>query len=329
MQISTSVLLPSTTSIVRESTPSAATILSLPKEILDMILHHVVMPLLVSLETVPTPVSVFEKFRSLHFVCKMFNICLKNSCPQVEVDCSLTHTEDGLFFVPKIVDVPKNSNKAWEWSSRSWRNHFLFCQNLMVQDAIDRFGRLHHAKLGKFWLNPELALDDLDDIYYSSPDQTVAGLLLVIGPLLQRCIGQSELRRTKDIPGAIKWIQSKRSEEHTIGETVHVVRTLWGSYCKFTYSVCHWTTPKLSSSIIAPEVREWWVWQRGDNDPMKVFSGYHENKAWVWWQDKELYTNFEQTKQIGHFQGNKLLKSGYQDCWVSKWSVDMPIDESS
>lgn len=297
-----------------------------------MILNHVMMSLLVSLETVPTPVSVFENFRSLHFVCKMFNICLKNSCPQVEVDYSLARTKDALFFVPKIVDVPKNSDKTWKWSSRSWRAHFLFCQNLMVQDAIDRFGSLHSAKLGKFWLNPQLVLDDLEDIYHSSSDQTVAGLLLLLGPLLERGIDYSEWRRTMDIPGAIKWIESKRSEKHTMGETVHVLRTFWDPCCKYTYSVSHWTITddsKLSSSIIAPEVREWWVWQRGDTDSMKVFSGYHENKAWVCWQDKELYTNFEQTEQVGNFQGNKLLKSGYQDCWVSEWLVDMPIDEPS
>lgn len=215
-QTSTSTLLPSTISPVRESTPPTVTILSLPREILDMILYHVVMPLLVSLETTPTPVSVFEKFRSLHFVCKTFNICLNNSRPQVMVDYSLLETDDALFFVPEAVDIPKNSEEEWE-KSKPWRNHFLSCQTLMVQDAHERFGHLHHAMLGKFWLNPELELDDLDDIYSSSSDQTVAGLLLVIGPLLQRCVDYYKWGQIEDMSGASEWIQSKRSKAHGMG----------------------------------------------------------------------------------------------------------------
>lgn len=119
-----------------------------------------------------------------------------------------------------------------------------------------------------------------------------------------------------------------------MGETIHVLRTLWGNCCRFAYSVGDWTTPddpKLCSSIIAPEVREWWVWQRGESGHMKVFTGYHEKKAWVCWQGKELYTNFEQIEQIGDFQGNELLISGYQNCWVSKWPhiAETYIDEVS
>lgn len=104
------------------------------------------------------------------------------------VNYKLLETDDALFFVPQIVDIPKNSDEEWETPSKPWRNHFLSCQTLMVQDAHERFGNQHKAMLAKFWLNPELKLVDLDDIYSSSSDQTVAGLLLVIGPLLQRCV---------------------------------------------------------------------------------------------------------------------------------------------
>ena len=73
---------------------------------------------------------------------------------------------------------------------------------------------------------------------------------------------------------------------------------------------------------IAPEVCEWWIWERA----YKIFiSGYYGDKAWVIDMNdksgKKLYTNFEQHERIEGFGECQQMKTSYPECWVSSPAI--------
>jgi hypothetical protein len=73
------------------------------------------------------------------------------------------------------------------------------------------------------------------------------------------------------------------------------------TYRLVPYSVRYWGSRSgLSSQIIAPGVEEWWILQvEKDAVEPSVRFGYQGDQAWVYFQGKYLYTNFDRPEPRG------------------------------
>ena len=204
----------------------------------------------------------------------------------------------------------------------------MMYQRLTVQFAVDNFRNDHVDKLGKFWLNEFLKLSDLKGIFSGCSETIVAGLILLLGPVVERQGRPPHELRSRAFTNASHWIRRfTRDKKYPLGEVERAIKTHWEetvSCGRIVFSVRDWATPSMTSAEISPDVKEWWVWYKSDEYfEQRVISGYYEDKAWVCWGGERLYTNFEQLEQIGPFEGNDLIDDMvYGSYWRSVYEGD-------
>jgi hypothetical protein len=319
---------------------TAPSLMDFPREIVDIILSYVIKKLFDRMITQEVPVSILREYRALVLTCKTFKLSLENMRPKaamLPLKRPFEYPEfDGhkpRYLVPKISFV-YDDNIEGHGSNifTTWRDIFMIYQKLMARLAFDNFQDDHVNKLGKFWLNKYLTLSDLMGIFSGCSKTTVAGLILLLGPVVQREGRPHHEVRSHSFRYASQWIgRFTRSKNYPLGEVNRAIKTHWGDAVasgKLIFSVRDWSTPNMSSIDISPDVKEWWVWYKSGSYPkLRVISGYHEDKAWVCWGGESLYTNFEQSEQIGLFEGNKLVDGGYENCWRSFRESDDSDDE--
>lgn len=313
---------------------ATAMLFSLPLELIDMILRLVMKRLLRLMTTRASPISIIEEYRALLLVCKTFKYCLENSSLRIGMRYTAIRMKGDpkAYFVPKVAEITDSNIKHFKPRRifTTWSDVFKVYQKVMFRYAYSNFGEGHFDKLGKFWLNHHCTVVDLDYIWNTVPEETIAELVLLLGRMVER-----RGRPPNDMPnpawsrGAKFWIPNATQEiGYPVGNVVNAIKTLWtGINYNFQYifSVRDWAAPHdptLCGSKIAPEVKEWWIWPRGNDSYYYngLISGYHNSKAWVLQMGHaKLYTNFEQFEQIGDFENCKPSKSIYQKCWVSEW----------
>ena len=199
--------------------------------------------------------------------------------------------------------------------------------------SLNNFQNDHVDKVGKFWLNECLKLSDLKGIFSGCSEAIVAGLILLLGPVVERQGRPPHELRSRAFKNAYHWIRRFTGDEkYPLGEVNRAIKTYWEetvSCGRIVFSVRDWATPSMSSVEISPDVKEWWVWYKSDKYfEQRVISGYHEDKAWVCWGGERLYTNFEQSEQIGVFEGNELIDGNYGSYWRSVYECDDSEDDA-
>ena len=311
-----------------------------PREIVDIILGYVVKNLFDRMITPEVPISILREYRALVLTCKTFKLSLENMQPKaamqlpIELPSEYSEFEVRRYFVPRISFVnDDNIEGDRRVIVTTWRDIFMVYQKLMVRLAFDNFQNDHVDKLGKFWLNKYLKLSDLTGIFSACSKTTVAGLILLLGPVVQRQGLPHHEVRSRSFRYASHWIgRFRRSKKYPLGEVNRAIKTRWEhavSCGRMIFSVRDWSTPNMSSIEISPDVKEWWVWYKSVTCPrLRVISGYHEDKAWVCWGGEKLYTNFEQSEQIGLFEGNELVDGGYENYWCSFCESDDSDEDS-
>jgi hypothetical protein len=326
---------------------TAPSLMDFPREIVDIILSYVIKKLFDRMITQEVPVSILREYRALVLTCKTFKLSLENMRPKaamLPLKRPFEYPEfDGhkpRYLVPKISFV-YDDNIEGHGSNifTTWRDIFMIYQKLMARLAFDNFQDDHVNKLGKFWLNKYLKLSDLREIFSGCPESVVAGLILLLGPVVKRQGRPPHELRSQSFRNAYHWINRfTRDKKYPLGEVCRAIKTHWEetvSCGRLVFSVRDWGTPSMSSIEISPDVKEWWVWYKSDEYfGQRVISGYYEDKAWVCWGGETLYTNFEQSEQIGLFEGNELIDRGYGNYWSSVYEnddseEDMPDPDSS
>jgi hypothetical protein len=319
------------------TTATTTTLLSLPLELVDMILSLVMERLLSLMTTRAVPISIIGEYRALLLVCKTFKYCLENSPLQIGMRyTAIPMKECPKYLVPKVAKITNDNIRRFKQRRifTRWVDVFKVYQKVMLRHAYPNFREAHIDKLGKFWLNHRCEVVELDYMWDVLPEETIAELLLLLGQTLKRC-GRPPNNMPRPVWSILaeRWIQwAIAAIGYRVGDVVNAIKTFWTGFsdCPYIFSVRDWEAPHdptLRGSKIAPEVQEWWIWRRGEDSLFYtgLISGYHDNKAWVLRMSQaKLYTNFEQSEQIGDFGNCKPSTSLYQTCWVSEWPRPFP-----
>ena len=312
----------------------------LPNELIDNILHLVIMNLLDLMTTRVAPISVVRDYRALLLTCKYFKAYFDRPSPRI----AMRHTAVSLlpnpsdfddfdeFLVPQMWLVQAdNSLIAFNKRTRNtpvsllrvwqqWVDIFQVYQKVSARSARPNFRKDCFDVLGKFWLNPKLRLRDLERL---CGRKTAPQLLLLLGPALQR----RACPLHEFVPHPHKswdwkpefWVEETNSSlNYHVGDVLNIIKTYWSTLnCQYVYSVRDWRHPShgWSGSAIAPEVSEWWIWWGIWNE--ELVTGYHQEKAWVFEVVRGvLWTNFEPGSAIGW---DLVTEPIFQKCWVSQW----------
>ena len=262
---------------------------SFPVELLDVILGLVVKNLLKSIPKDAVG-RVLRQYRALILTCRMFNFVLDNASVRVFVHETYRYSPTGpevLFLNPQTPFTPDHPKILTNWPSV-----FKEIQRLSVRHTEIRNVNSHAMALGKFWLNPTVTLDDID-LYHYVPYNT--NFILCLGPLFDR----NKRRLKEDEREQIPRVPSP----YRVGEMVNVI-TSRNNQVRF-YSVRTWGanhtdhrrpnwTSTLSSSMVAVQVSEWWVWKRSSFYSQGTYMlGYYRENGWVvHLESGAIYTNW-------------------------------------
>jgi len=157
----------------------------------------------------------------------------------------------------------------------NWADIFKTIQRLSVRNM--GFDFVNRKTLGKFWMNPIITVDDIS---LDGCGPVNMNLVVHLGPIFHR--------NRRPPTDEERMTYPRLPSPYFDSELVNVVTT----YSKrlYIYSVRTWGTRYarrnsmigLSSSNVAREVSEWWVWQtRYYNRSETYIMGYHEENAWL------------------------------------------------
>jgi len=315
--------------------PRKRALFSLPVEVINMILHEAVTQLVDDMKSLALPISILRDYRSLLLTCKHFRSYLYNASPRYAMSYTINlEPSDDEYHVPRIWQVASNTpncpNAPNFRIATSYTEIFQVYQKLSIRYADMNFWQtpILDDKQGKYWLNALIEMVDLAHIFtFDAPGSTVAGLLLLLGPilLLHKARTPTHLKHWVRSIKVDEWIsEAKKDLRYIFGEVVHVMKPRWDELCRYSCSVKDWSAPHdsgLTSGVVAPEVLEWWVW-RGcseGSDCDGFVSGYIGDKAWVFQMNEaRLYTNFEPVERVGEFEFVEMAFR-YRWFWVSRW----------
>ena len=157
----------------------------------------------------------------------------------------------------------------------NWSDIFKAIQKFSVRNIEYDF--VNRKTLGKFWMNPIITIDDIS---LDSYEHVNMNLTIQLGPMFHRNKRPLTDEERKTYP--------RLPSPYFDSELVNVITT----YNKqlYIYSVRTWgtrygrrnSTTGLSSSNVAREVSEWWVWQTRYYTRSETYiMGYHKENAWL------------------------------------------------
>jgi hypothetical protein len=264
---------------------------SFPVELLDLILGLVVKSLLQSV-TKERVGCVLQQYRALVFTCRLFKLVLDNASTRILVQNPYHHSLSGL----QILVLDPNTPFTYEHPGprpeilTNWASVFKAIQKICVFHIKIYKVENYANEVGKFWMNPTVTPGDIRLCGWGPCD---VSLILCLGPLFQR----NKRRPIEDERKRVPHLPSP----YCVGEIAHVITTsntqepfcsvrTWGAK-HFDHRRPNWTNA-LSSSKVAKQVSEWWVWERLYLRDTYII-GYHKKNVWlVHPQSGEVYTNF-------------------------------------
>jgi len=307
-------------------------LLSLPVELLDMILHYRIMNLVHDLVRLPmTSKHIFKSFCSLFLVCKTLNECLNRARPNIGVRYTLPnllHLFKQMYFDYNNVYVPvgfcegaDNPTCPPTWRPRTWKELFQRHQASRFRDASRDPAVTYYGlpNVGKYWFNPYLEMRDFECLGRVFGDSSL--IYLILPPTFERAA--CPLQGFADAELFQQYVRTMKKDifEFSVGESSMVGHSFRES--TYGFSVTEWKLGGrygVTQASIAPEVTTWWIFGYQIIAPCIV--GYHEGKSWVFETFAgHLYTNFKPDPIAGFgmsIEGH--TRQLYQRHWVSMWS---------
>ena len=314
--------------------------ISLPIELIETIVNYVLMDLLYQMtKTREHPLNILEDYRSLYSVCKTFNYCLEHCRPRLRLALcreSLYHPQDKprYFYVPDFFEVsPESEQEHPRTVLNSWPKVFQQYQCFVVNNVYHNFQhetRNYHEQVGKFWLNPSLRFEDLNDLFRCKNGHGVnrASLLVLLEKLCTKALNKESW--THPVKGCWKIEHSFNRFQHDFwwegleNAKDPEIKNICGSFGNpGVVMVREWKArydPQLSGANLAPEVKHWWVW-RETNYQKTWIAGYYEGRAWVFdLMISFLFTNFKPSEKIAGFGDWVEGSTSYQRFWQSMYA---------
>ena len=169
--------------------PVPSLFLTLPLEILEMILNLVLHHLLLQMISRQRPRLIISQYRDLILTCKRFKVVIDHGSPKVHTHYTAQRYRAGesVIYCPNIRLINDNNIHDLEkeplFSEQyftQWSVIFKVYQKISIRNAHLNYGNpleyLH--TVGKFWLNDRVSLGDFRNIYRERHYQS--GLLLIL-----------------------------------------------------------------------------------------------------------------------------------------------------
>jgi hypothetical protein len=320
-----------------DRSPAPSLLLTLPLEILEMILNLVLQNLLLQMKSRRRPRLILSQYRALILTCKWFKVIIDHGSPRVHMNLTAKRYRIGQYVVycPNIRLV--NDHNIHDMEKEPLFTKRYFTQWSVIFKVYQKISILHaHLNyddppeyldaVGKFWLNDRVSLTDFRKIYRERYYQ-VDLLLIMSGAIQKRAHPIEEsCGDVATLPGLEWYLHRHTTNMRRVVDIDRVIRyaeTGW-SDLRYIYSVRDWRVPGdpiLRGSLIAPEVTEWWIWLRQSRQgQLEYASAYLDGKVWVFdFASSELYTNFRQIVKIGDFGASTETRGSFTQGWVCKW----------
>lgn len=252
-------------------------ITTLPVEILDIILGIVLRNAFRSIMT--KPIFVFRQYRALIMTCKRFRFILDNALPRIAIHRQRVMPRNTWQIQIWDLNIHGSTISETELNSPNtqvlthWSNFFQTFQKFCLRHIEVASYDYAKTRLGKFWLNPMITLDDFKVLRGNNPyfDTELISHLGGIFQRYKRHPTKQEHKQFKHVP----W-------PYCTSEIINIT-SLNGK--KVAYSVRNWKVQNndcLSSKKVANEVSEWWILDSYDFCRDKSFiAGYYRGRAWV------------------------------------------------
>src|SRR5438046_3434263 len=251
---------------------------SFPIELLESILGFAITNLLQS-TTKHTLSYILRRYRALVMTCRVFKFVLDNASVQLVVQTWFSNpwrsTNPQVLVLDPSVKPSHGRTHDRTGVLTNWADIFKTIQKLSVRNM--EFDLFNKKTLGKFWMNPIITVDDISLDHYGPVN---VNLVVNLGPMFHRTKRRPTDEERKTYP--------RLPSPYYDSELVNVITTC--SKKLYIYSVHTWGTRYarrnsaigLSSSNVAREVSEWWVWQTRSYYRTETYiMGYHKGNVWL------------------------------------------------
>jgi hypothetical protein len=179
------------------SQSSFSFLLSLPCEIIEIILNLVLHDLILCMKTRQRPRFIISQYRTLLLICKPFKILIDQAKPRLHMNFTVKYQQIGEHkgYYPNIHFITDENIHEMEKDQlfkeryfRQWSIIFKVYQKICIRNAdrIYHGAHTHLVAIGKFWLNDRVSLGDFRSTVHDHPEENLDLLLILARPIQRR-----------------------------------------------------------------------------------------------------------------------------------------------